>query len=56
MTDDRPIQPTGSGTLIWHKPLTRDVVDCAKFARYEARPIIPSPERDMAITIEELGA
>ena len=26
MTDDTPTQPTGSGTWIWHKPLTRDVV------------------------------
>lgn len=53
---DTPRQATGSGTLIWHKPLVRDVVDCAQFAKYEARPIIPSPERDMVITQEELGA
>lgn len=56
MTDDRPSQPTGSGAWIWHKPLTRDVVDCAQFAKSEAQPIMPSPERDMAITQEELGA
>ena len=56
MTDDRPTQPTGSGTWIWHKPLTRDVVDCAQLAKHEARPIVPSPERDMAVTVEELDA
>ena len=26
MTDATPTQPTGSGKLIWRKPLTRDVV------------------------------
>ena len=27
MTDDRPTQPTGSGKLIWRKPLTEDVIE-----------------------------
>ena len=27
MTDATPTQPTGSGKLIWRKPLTRDVVE-----------------------------
>ena len=56
MTDDRPTQPTGSGTWIWRTELTRDVVDCAQFAKHEARPIVPAPERDMTITVEELDA
>ena len=56
MTDDRPTQATGSGAQIWHKPLARYEVDCAQFARHEARPIVPSPERDMTITVEELDA
>ena len=37
MTDDTPTQPTGSGKLIWRKPLTRDVVDCAQFAAPDPR-------------------
>ena len=56
MTDDRPTQPTGSGKWIWHKPLTRDEVDCAQFAKYEARVIVTAPERDMIVTVEELDA
>ena len=56
MTDATPTQPTGSGKLIWRKPLTRDVVDCAQFAKLEARPIVPAPERDMRETVEELDA
>ncbi|MFZ1388596.1 MAG: hypothetical protein WAS34_14575 [Thiolinea sp.] len=56
MTDATPNPPTGSGKLIWRKPLTRDVVDCAQFAKFEARPIMPAPERDMRITREEWDA
>ena len=56
MTDATPTQPTGSGKLIWRKPLTRDVVDCAQFAKVEARPIMPAPERDMTITQEAMNA
>ena len=56
MTDATPTQPTGSGTWIWHKPLQRDVVDCAQFAKAEARPIVTAPEHDMAVTVEELDA
>ena len=56
MTDATPTQPTGSGKLIWRKPLVRDEVDCAQFAKYEARPIVPPPEGDMRITREELDA
>ena len=56
MTDATPYQPTGSGKWIWHKPLQRDVVDCAQFAKFEARPIVPAPERDMRITQEEWQA
>jgi hypothetical protein len=53
---DTPYQPTGSGKWIWRKPLLRDVVDCAQFAKFEARPIMPAPERDMAMAVEELDA
>ena len=53
---DTPRQPTGSGKWIWHKPLTRDEVDCAQFAKFEARPIVPSPEREMTMTVEDLAA
>ena len=56
MTDATPTQPTGSGKLIWRKPLVRIEVDCAQFAKFEARPIMPSPERDMRVTFEELDA
>ena len=56
MTDTTPYQPTGSARWIWRKPLTRIEVDCAQFARLEARPIVSSPERDMAIAHEELDA
>lgn len=56
MTDATPTQPTGSGKLIWRKPLARDVVDCAQFAKYEARPIVPPPEGDMRETVEEWDA
>lgn len=97
MTDATPNQPTGSGTWIWRKPLTRDVVDCAQFAAADPRDVriaqleaalrevrklalvhdnrslwdrlesvghvssaalrgVPSPERDMTITVEELDA
>lgn len=49
-------QLTETGTLTRFAPLTRDEVDMAQFARLEARPIMPAPERDMAITQEELGA
>ena len=56
MTDATPTQPTGSGKLIWRKPLTRDEVDCAQFAKYEARPIVPAPEGDMVASVEELDA
>ena len=38
MTDATPTQPTGSGKWIWRKPLLRDVVDCAQFAKVEAVP------------------
>ena len=37
MTDDRPAQATGSGTMIRHKPLKRDEVDCAQFAQPDPR-------------------
>lgn len=37
MTDATPYQPTGSGKWIWHKPLQRDVVDCAQFAKFDPR-------------------
>ena len=56
MTGETPTQPTGSGTWIWHKPLQRDVVDCAQFAKVEARPIVPPPESDMTITQEAMDA
>jgi hypothetical protein len=56
MTDATPTQPTGSGKLIWRKPLTRDEVDCAQFAKFEARPIMPAPERDMAMALEAMDA
>ena len=56
MTDATPTQPTGSGKLIWRKPLTRDEVDCAQFAKVEARPIVPPPEGDMTMAVEELDA
>ena len=56
MTDATPTQPTGSGKLIWRKPLTRDEVDCAQFAKLEARPIVSYPERDMVESVEELTA
>jgi hypothetical protein len=56
MTDATSTQPTGSGTWIWRKPLTRDVVDCAQFAKFEARPIMSAPEGDMRETVEEWGA
>ena len=55
MTDATPYTPTGSARWIWRKPLARIEVDCAQFARLEARPIVPAPERDMAITQEELN-
>ncbi len=32
-----PTQATGSGTMIWHKPLKRDEVDCAQFAQPDPR-------------------
>ena len=53
---DTPRQPTGSGTWIWRIELERDVVDCAQFAKLEARPIMTAPERDMVETHEELDA
>ena len=56
MTDATPYTPTGSAKWIWRKPLTRVEVDCAQFAKVEARPIVPLPERDMAIMQEELDA
>ena len=43
MTDATPTHPTGSGKLIWRKPLTRDEVDCAQFATAEAVPADLAP-------------
>ena len=37
MTDATPTQPTGSGKLIWRKPLARVEVDCAQFAKPDPR-------------------
>lgn len=91
MTDATPTQPTGSGKLIWRKPLIEDVVEFgtapdprdARIAELEAAlssvrddlsswrisfpshcstmrtidaALMPAPERDMAVTVEELDA
>ena len=92
MTDATPTQPTGSGTWIWRKPLTEDVIEFgtlpdprdARIAELEAAlreiesealrstgtkwgklaiiqdiassALVPPPEHDMTITVEELDA
>lgn len=56
MTDAvTPTDTTGATTTddgrvwIWRIEMARDAVDCAQFAKAEARPIIPAPERDINI-------
>ena len=91
MKDATPTQPTGSGKLIWRKPLTEDVIEFgtlpdprdARIAELEAAlreiehwceiavvpyltlkaireranaALVPPPERDMTMVVEEWDA
>ena len=55
MTDDTPDTYVSPFVTMYPRG-ERDEVDCAQFAKFEARPIVPPPERDMTITVEELDA
>ena len=55
MTDDAPDTYVSPFVTMYPRG-ERDVVDCAQLAKFEARPIVPAPERDTTITVEELSA
>ena len=46
----------GTDEIIKYPRGERVEVDCAQFAKFEARPIMPAPERDMRETVEEWDA